>query len=194
MEAGKNYRLSIEDELIERDKAQNKFLQVQAEKNLYLGEYKERVIIALTKGQLLSGEVYPEVVELMKSDKNAHILKLSRDVPTKNTLPYIELAEKIELKYTVVDGLTYHGEIGLVLAAEDALDKQRENIVPQTINSDLIDNGLEEYVEFIGEKICSHCMTRLGEVIPERKESFKKMTYIDAFIGHHCPVCGERRK
>lgn len=194
MEAGKNYKLSIEDELIERDKAQNKFLQIQAEKNLYLGEYKERVIIALTMEQIHRGEVYPEIIELMKSDRNAYILKLSREVPLKNFMPYIELAEKIDLKYTVVDGLTYHGNIGLVLAAEDALEKQRTNLVPDTINSDFIDNGLEEYVEFIGDKICSHCMNNLAEIIPDRIKSFRSMTYFDAFIGRHCPICGERRK
>lgn len=194
MEVGKNYRLSVEDELIERDRAQNKFMQIQAEKNLYLGEYKERVIIALTKDQITRGEVYPEVIEIMKSDKHVFILKMSREVPIKKLRPYIALAEMIELNYTVVDSLSYHGDIGLVIAAEDALEKQREHLIPGTINSDLIDNDLEEYLEFIGEKICSVCLNELAEVLPERVSSFKSLTFVEVFFGKHCPKCGERRK
>lgn len=194
MEIGKNYKLSIEEELIERDRAQNKFLQTQAEKNIYLGEYKERVIIALTKAQLLRGEIYPEVIEIMKSDLDVRILKMTREVPIKNLKPYIELAERVELTYTLVDGLSYHGDIGLVLASNEALLKQRDPLIPETINSDLIEEGLEDYIEHIGEKICSHCLTELAERIPQRVKSFRHVTYFDAFLGYHCPICGQRRK
>ena len=185
---------NIEDELIARDKAQSKFLKVQSEKNEYLGEYKERVIIALTKDQLIRDDLYPEVIEIIKKDKDAYLLKMTREVPLHNVKPYIDAAEEIGIHYTLVDGLSYKGEIGLVLVAKDALLKQKEDVIPESINSDFIDMGMENYLEFIGEKICSICREELLEKLPERKKDFKTMTIGDTIIGRHCPICGKRRK
>jgi len=121
----------------------NSFLKIQVEKSYYLGEYKERVLGALNKNQIIEDGVYPEIISLME-EKEAYLLKLSRDIEIKKLKPYIMHAEKINLRYELVDGLSYRGNIGLIVVSESALELQKEDVVIRDMDQDFIDVGLGE--------------------------------------------------
>ena len=59
----------------EKDRVFNK----QIEKNIFLGEYKERVIAALTKEEVEEKGVYKEIIQALKT-KEAKNLKIARDI------------------------------------------------------------------------------------------------------------------
>ena len=63
----------------EREKTKIKFQQVQVEKNYFLGEFKENIILAVRK-QELDGKLLREVVSAMKRE-DAVLLKISRSIP-----------------------------------------------------------------------------------------------------------------
>jgi uncharacterized protein YueI len=176
-------------QLSENEKRQKQFLKVQNEKNMYLGEYKERVIAALTKDQLIEDDVYDEILIAMKH-KEAYILKMSREVKIAKLKPYIKEAEKISLKYQLVDGITYRGDIGLVLAAEDALTIEPENLLVRDMDQDFIDAGLGEiFSKSRGKKLCNEHYTEVKEKLPEYLPEFKKLNFWDKLWGEKCPIC-----
>ena len=166
----------------------NSFLRIQVEKTYYLGEYKERILGALNKNQIIEDDVYPEIIKLME-EKEAYLLKLSRDIEIKKLKPYILHAEKIGLKYQLVDGLSYRGNIGLVVVSESALDIQKENIVIRDMNQDFIDVGLGEIFSRNRGLLCSKHYNSVKEKLPEHIDEFKKINLFWKFIGHKCPVC-----
>ncbi|BDU51166.1 DUF1694 domain-containing protein [Haliovirga abyssi] len=173
----------------EIEKNRMSFLKVQSEKNIFLGEYKERIIAALTKDQIIEDDVYPEIIAAI-NETRAYILKMSRDLPLKKLKPYIAEAEKIKLKYQLVDGLAYSGNIGLIIAAKEALKETKENVVIRDMDQDFIDAGLgEKFSKNKGKKICDECYEQVVKKLPQYKDEFKKMTIFDKILGIKCAVC-----
>ena len=167
------------------------FSKIQTEKAYYLGEYKERVLGALTKDQIIEDDIYPEILSLMENPK-AFLLKLSRDVELKKLKPYITEAENHKLKYQLVDGLEYVGEIGLVVVAKEALSENIENIIIRDMDQDFIDAGLGEvFSKNRGRKIDAECYEKVEELLPEHLGDFKKLNFFDRLIGRKCPICGK---
>lgn len=184
---------SFRDDLEEGKKLQTMFAKTQAEKNFYLGEYKERVLGALTKHQLLEDEAYEEIFYLMEQSE-AHLLKLSRDVGLKKLKPYITYAEKIGLKNQLVDGLNYRGEIGLVIVSKEAVINQRAELVIRDMNQDFIDAGLGEIVsKSRGSRICSKHYHKIEELLPNYINDFKKIGILGKLMGNICPICEEEK-
>mgnify|MGYP003589772315 FL=1 len=89
---------NLKESLDEEKRVANSFAKTQIEKSYYLGEYKERVLGALNKDQIIEDYIYPEIIDLM-GRKEAYLLKISRDVEIKKIKPYIAHAEKIGVKY-----------------------------------------------------------------------------------------------
>ena len=54
---------NIKENMDEEKRMKDSFSKIQTEKAYYLGEYKERVLGALTKNQLLDGDIYPEIID-----------------------------------------------------------------------------------------------------------------------------------
>ena len=74
----------------EKDRAYSK----QLEKNIFLGEYKERVIAALTKEEVEEKGVYKEIIQALKTKEAKH-LKISRDIEFSKIRDYVIEAEKM---------------------------------------------------------------------------------------------------
>lgn len=180
-----NLKESFDDE----KKAINSFAKIQVEKAYYLGEYKERVLGALNKNQIIEDDIYPEIINLMKR-KEAYLLKLSRDIEIKKLKPYIIHAEKIGLKYQLVDGLSYRGDIGLVVVSDSALEFQEENLVIRDMDQDFIDAGLGEiFSKNRGLLLCSKHYDEVKKKLPNYTNEFKKINVLGKFIGRKCPIC-----
>ncbi len=91
------------------------------ERRKYLGEFRERVLKALTFEQIAEPGTYPEIREAMK-DERAKKLIISQQADLNEAREYIQLARKRGLKFTVVDNPEYTGNIGLVVVSDKAVD------------------------------------------------------------------------
>jgi uncharacterized protein YueI len=99
----------------------------QEEKNAHLGCFRERVIKALTKKQVEEPGIYKEILEAIK-DPRAKRLIVTNDVKLSFAMDYINLAQKNNLEFTLVNGQNFTGEIGLVVVSDTAVDV--EDIFP----------------------------------------------------------------
>ena len=123
------------------------FLKTQAERAFYLDEFKENVALALTEEQLRSGIVYPEIIERIKQSDVAYI-KMKREIELKFLKPYIVEAERINVRYTLVDSLNLLGNIALVIVVKDAFDTNEREILIKDIREKFQEVGLyHEYVK-----------------------------------------------
>jgi len=182
------------DLLDEKEKKMNQLYNIQHEKKLYLGEYRERVIIALKIDQLVEDEIYLEVIEAMKND-SAKLLKLRRDVGLKYLKPYILQAEKLDFRYELIDGLSYLGDIGLVVISEKALDNENKELVIRDMDQDFLDVGLGyEFSKNQNKSICNECYLKIQDKLPNYLDKFKRLNIIDKLLGTNCPVCRDRKK
>lgn len=182
-------------DLIEGDRqAKKQFLNTQIEKNFYLGEYKERVLAALTKHQLIEDDVYPEIIQFMERSE-AYMLKMTREVELKKLKPYIQYAEKLGLKNELVDGLAYRGEVGLVIVSKEALENQPESLIIRDMDQDFIDAGLGDiFSKKRGHSICARHYKIVKEKLPRYTADFKKLNLFWRLIGMNCPICESEKK
>lgn len=183
---------SLDAELHAKDIAQQKFYDRQNEKNYFLGEYKERVMVGLTKRQLMGDELYQEVIDIIIKRDKTYLLKMNREVTLAKLHPYIDAAERSGLRYELVDGLSYAGEVGLVVVAHEALEIQVENPILPDVNQDYFNSELDDsaaYIKNKGKHICHNCYDTLVEELPNHKNDFKKFDIKDRFLGRMCPIC-----
>jgi uncharacterized protein YueI len=177
-----------------KDKRMNRIYNVQQEKRYYLGEYRERVLAALKIDQLVEDELYVEIVEAMK-DPKAKFLKLRRDVGLKFLKPYIKEAEKLNFRYELIDGLSYSGDIGLIVASDVALDNEDKELVIRDMDQDFLDVGLGyEFSKNQGKHVCNECHLKIEDKLPDYIDKFERLNIIDKLLGKKCPVCRDRKK
>ncbi len=177
------------DLLDKKEKRMNRIHNVQSEKKYYLGEYKERVLVALNIDQLIEDGVYPEIIDTMK-DPRAEVMKMRRDVGLKYLKPYIKEAEKINFRYEIIDGLSYIGDIGLVVVSKEAVEVKEEELIVRDVDQDFLDVGLgEEFSKNQGKHICNKCYIKIEDKLPEYLENYKKINIIDKLLGNKCPIC-----
>jgi uncharacterized protein YueI len=93
------------------------------EKRKFLGTYRERVVIALKIGQVAQKKIFPQVEQSMKEHPTAHLL-LNGNIGYEQLSKYIKLANMFNMKHTIVTNKDHDTEIGLVLAMDDAIDKE----------------------------------------------------------------------
>lgn len=110
------------------------------ERRKFLGTIRERIVIALTQEQVREKGIYIQVEEAIKGNKQAR-LYLNGNINYKILTKYTKIASKYNVSYTFVTNKNHNSEIGLVLAYDDAIDKEeiyvkRKNPVvqPESIN------------------------------------------------------------
>lgn len=184
--------MAYKEVLNEREKAKIRFVKTQMEKGDYLGEFKENVIVALKKDQLEEDDIYPEIIEVLKED-DVSLLKMRRDVSLNRLKPYIRVAEELGIRYQLVDGLSYRGDIALVVVSKEPLDNAEEDVLIRDMDQDFIDAGLgEELSKARGKKICKKCYKKIQDTIPEYLGDFKKMGLLDKILGNKCSGCRKK--
>ncbi|MFT4415921.1 YueI family protein [Fredinandcohnia humi] len=93
------------------------------ERRKFLGTLRERVIIALMASQVREGRIYREIEEACKGNRGAHMY-LNGNMSYRFLSKYVKVAEKYNLKYTLVTNKEYNSDLGLVLAYDHAIDKE----------------------------------------------------------------------
>ncbi|ALC82218.1 MULTISPECIES: YueI family protein [Bacillus] len=108
------------------------------ERRLFLGSIRERVIIALTIGQVRRKAVYKEVEQALNSNKEAKLL-LNGQMNYGDFSKYIQLANKSGNDFTIVSD-SFHPLLGLVLAAPTAVDKDKIYIEDEIFRKSQLSN------------------------------------------------------
>lgn len=176
----------------QKEKAKIKFQQTQAEKNYFLGEFKENIILAVSKEQL-DGKILKEVIDAMKRPETV-LLKIRRDIPLKNIKIYISQAEKLKINYRLVDSLSFVGDIGLVVVSKEPLPDDR-NIMAKDRSQVYKEVGLPSYFSKAeGKEICDKHLNMIEKKLPNYIDCFKKLSFVDKILGKKCPICEEERK
>ncbi|MBS4194584.1 YueI family protein [Lederbergia citri] len=93
------------------------------ERRKFLGTIRERIVVALTKSQVMEKGVYPEVIQLMKEHPKA-ILLLNGDLDYSYLTDYIHNARKNDVQFSIVANKNHDTNIGLVLTYNHAIDKE----------------------------------------------------------------------
>ncbi|QTD43015.1 YueI family protein [Sporosarcina sp. Te-1] len=108
----------------------------RAERKKFLGTIRERIVIALTQGQVRERGTYKQVEEAIKENRKAHMY-LNGNINYADLSKYTKIASQYNVYYTIVTNIDYNSEIGLVLAYDYAIDKEeiyveKEIPIPQT--------------------------------------------------------------
>jgi len=110
-------------------------LQIRPEeRKIFLSTIAERIHLCLTKSQVRHRGIYPEMDKLMKEKNNAH-LYINGTLNYLKYSNYIQAANKYSLPFTIVnDG--QDTPIGLVLAAESAINMESEMFIKDDLYKD----------------------------------------------------------
>jgi uncharacterized protein YueI len=93
------------------------------EKRKFLGTFRERIILALKKGQVMELDIYPQVEKGIQENLDAQLL-LNGNISYEMLSKYVRLAKKYRIEHTIVANMEHDTEIGLVLAMDHAIDKE----------------------------------------------------------------------
>lgn len=106
-------------------------LPKQEERDYYLGTLRERIVIALTIGQIMTDKGLQQLENSLKQHKDAKLL-FNGKISSKYLKAEKELANKYNIPYTIVSNEEVETDIGAVLAYDYAIDK--ENIYIEDID------------------------------------------------------------
>lgn len=180
--------------LDEKERVKEKLQKLEAEKNYYLGEFKENIIAAIEEKDL-NEENSEEILKLLK-DKNAKLLKIKRKIKLEKVKKYIKFSEKIGLNYRLIDGISFFGNIGMVIVSEETLERSEEkSIIFESKEKQYLKKGLPSiYSKNEGEKICEKHFKILKKKYPEKDKEFLKINLLDILFGKKCPICKGEKK
>lgn len=156
------------------------------EKATYLGEFKERVLVALTKGQVAETAIYPDIIQALQDKRTARMI-ISGDVSTNDANKYYQAARKYSKPYLIRHDQKYKSNIGLAVVGNDAVDVETIEVVDREVR--LAELGLPtELIQAAGKKICNTCYDLIEKAAPDELINYERLTFIDRLTGEKCPV------
>ncbi|WP_353893150.1 YueI family protein [Proteinivorax hydrogeniformans] len=151
------------------------------EKRVFLGQYRERVIIALSTDQVEHPGTYPEVNEAIKHPRASKLI-LNRHADLDKASEYIELARKESIEFTTISSMQKDTHIGLIVAADNAVDI--EDVFVEDLGDRFKKAGLDpKLLNFIGHKVCRKCYNKIKEKTPDLLHLFEQSTFLDKITG-----------
>ncbi|HLR61035.1 MAG TPA: YueI family protein [Lentibacillus sp.] len=115
----------------------------RSERKQFLGTIRERIVIALTKGQVMSDKGLEHLETAMKANKSAKLL-MNGDVSHKFLKEEKALADKYNIPYTEVTNEEADTDIGAVLAYDYAIEKEHIFIDDSTDDQTQKDTDTDE--------------------------------------------------
>lgn len=157
----------------------------KAERQQFLGQFRERVMKVLTFSQIKEKGTYQEVQDSIR-DPRAHKLIVSSLADLETAREYIRLARQENMKFTVTNSPEFKGDIALVVASNNAVDE--ENIFVENRNIKLKKLGIpQDLINAVGEKICPECLELIKNKAPGEEKNYRHQTILDRILGHKCP-------
>ena len=165
-------------------------VNAQAEKNLFLGEYKERVIKALTFEEIKEKGIYYEIGKALE-DKDVDKMVISRHADFNDIKKYIEIAKQKRVPYKMIDNLAYVGQIALVVVAKDAIvhEDGDEIVVTSKLEKCHLKHLPDVYFEAMESAVCDFHLDIIKKEMPEYAKNYKELTFMDKLFGSKCPIC-----
>ena len=165
-------------------------VNAQAEKNLFLGEYKERVIKALTFEEIKEKGIYYEIEKALE-DKDVDKMVISRHADFNDIKKYIEIAKQKRVPYKMIDNLAYVGQIALVVVAKDAIvhEDGDEIVVTSKLEKCHLKHLPDVYFEAMESAVCNFHLDIIKKEMPEYAKNYKELTFMDKLFGSKCPIC-----
>ncbi|CAH0309423.1 YueI family protein [Peribacillus simplex] len=100
------------------------------ERREFLGTLRERVVIVLKKSQVFETNVYPEIEQMMKQYPRSNLF-LNGQMDYQYLGKYIKLAISHNIPYKIVLNKEHNSDLGLVLAENNAINKEEIYIEKQ---------------------------------------------------------------
>ena len=94
-----------------------------AERKEFLGTIRERVVVALTQGQVIQKNIPNKFIEILKNNTGAQ-LYLNGHISYSHLSKFVKAADKYGVKFKIVTNKDYNSPHGLVLAYDHAIDKE----------------------------------------------------------------------
>ena len=165
-------------------------VNAQAEKNLFLGEYKERVIKALTFEEIKEKGIYYEIEKALE-DKEVDKMVISRHADFNDIKKYIEIAKQKRVPYKMIDNLVCVGQIALVVVAKDAIVHEAgdEIVVTSKLEKCHLKHLPDVYFEAMESAVCDFHLDIIKKEMPEYAKNYKELTFMDKLFGSKCPIC-----
>ena len=165
-------------------------VNAQAEKNLFLGEYKERVIKALTFEEIKEKGIYYEIEKALE-DKDVDKMVISRHADFNDIKKYIEIAKQKRVPYKMIDNLVCVGQIALVVVAKDAIVHEAgdEIVVTSKLEKYHLKHLPDIYFEAMESAVCDFHLDIIKKEMPEYAKNYKELTFMDKLFGSKCPIC-----
>ena len=184
-----NNKKTNDDVMNNIEKIKDRALAATIEKNSFLGEYKERVLAALTFDEVNEKGIYNEIEKAL-GDKEAKKMIVSREVDFKCIKKYLDIAKSKHISCKMMDNLLNTGEVCLVVASDDTLNHPLENPIVESKIEKIREKNLPDiYYKAIGNKLCSFHSDIIEKEIPEYKDYYGKIEFLDSLFGTKCPVC-----
>ena len=184
-----NNKKTNDDVMNNIEKIKDRALAATIEKNSFLGEYKERVLAALTFDEVNEKGIYNEIEKAL-GDKEAKKMIVSREVDFKCIKKYLDMAKSKHIPCKMMDNLLNTGEVCLVVASDDVLNHPLENPIVESKIEKIREKNLPDiYYKAIGNKLCSFHSDIIEKEIPEYKDYYGKIEFLDSLFGTKCPVC-----
>ena len=165
-------------------------VNAQVEKSLFLGEYKERIIKALTFEEIKEKGIYYEIEKALE-DKDVDKMVISRHADFNDIKKYIEIAKQKRVPYKMIDNLVCVGQIALVVVAKDAIVHEAgdEIVVTSKLEKCHLKHLPDVYFEAMESAVCDFHLDIIKKEMPEYAKNYKELTFMDKLFGSKCPIC-----
>ena len=183
-------KISSADVMKSVEDVTDRAVNAQAEKNLFLGEYKERVIKALTFEEIKEKGIYYEIEKALE-DKDVDKMVISRHADFNDIKKYIEIAKQKRVPYKMIDNLACVGQIALVVVAKDAIVHEAgdEIVVTSKLEKCHLKHLPDVYFEAMESAVCDFHLDIIKKEMPEYAKNYKELTFMDKLFGSKCPIC-----
>jgi len=156
----------------------------RAEKSVYLGEFRERIISMLTKQQVAETAIYPEIVKALQ-DKRAARMIISGDINRSLTDKYQTLAIRMKKPYMLKHDTRFRGETGLIVVSDQAVDIEDIEVVDRKTRLQRL--GLpESLINAARRKVCGKCYAAIMAADADEAINYRKLTFWDRLAGEKC--------
>ncbi|WZL73620.1 YueI family protein [Clostridiaceae bacterium 35-E11] len=156
------------------------------EKRHWLGEFRERVVFALTYDQIYRKEAVKIVEEKCKDNRVDKII-VSNKVNQTISGKYMDVAHTYHKDYKTIDLQEEKGEIALVLASQDAVNEKQ-------VLLEKMPSIPEKFYQAKSKKICKAHMDELHKTAPLFVDDFEEISLFDKMLGVKCSVCNGDKK
>ena len=152
------------------------------EKRNWLGEFREKIVLALTNEQVQRDDALQLVEEKMKDNRvDALIVRgqVSQDVTGK----LMTICQRTGKDYRSINRPDLKGDIAMVLISNEAVDEENVRLDTSKLLSDQFYNAKNN-------KLCKKHMEALKSQHPQFTNRFEEIGIMDKMIGTKCGVCG----